>query len=43
MLRKTHHIKINEKITIGNDLPFTLISGPCQLENREHALFMVKS
>jgi 2-dehydro-3-deoxyphosphooctonate aldolase (KDO 8-P synthase) len=25
-------------ITIGNDLPFTLIAGPCQIESRGHAL-----
>ena len=24
----------------GNDLPIALIAGPCQLESREHALFM---
>ncbi|HAF41239.1 MAG TPA: 3-deoxy-8-phosphooctulonate synthase [Sphingobium sp.] len=27
-------------IRIGNDLPFVLISGPCQIESRDHALFM---
>jgi 2-dehydro-3-deoxyphosphooctonate aldolase (KDO 8-P synthase) len=25
-------------VTVGNDLPFALISGPCQMESREHAL-----
>ena len=25
-------------LTIGNDLPFTLIAGPCQIESRAHAL-----
>ncbi|MCW8308507.1 3-deoxy-8-phosphooctulonate synthase [Acidiphilium sp. PA] len=25
-------------LTIGNDLPFTLISGPCQIESAEHAM-----
>ncbi|MEJ2542979.1 MAG: 3-deoxy-8-phosphooctulonate synthase [Calditrichaceae bacterium] len=39
---KTHHIKINDCITLGNDLPFTLIAGPCQLENRNHTIFMIK-
>ena len=24
----------------GNSLPIALIAGPCQLESREHALFM---
>jgi len=27
-------------ISFGNDLPFVLISGPCQIESRDHALFM---
>ncbi len=27
-------------LTIGNDLPFVLIAGPCQIESREHALEM---
>ncbi len=27
-------------LKIGNDLPLTLIAGPCQLESREHAFFM---
>lgn len=25
-------------VTFGNDLPFVLIAGPCQIESREHAL-----
>jgi len=25
------------KITLGNDRPLTVIAGPCQLENRDHA------
>ena len=32
-------IKIN-KITIANNLPFTLIAGPCQVENLDHNLMM---
>ncbi|MBY0501964.1 MAG: 3-deoxy-8-phosphooctulonate synthase [Alphaproteobacteria bacterium] len=35
----THHVKIGS-ITLGNDLPFTLIAGPCVLESRAHALEM---
>jgi 2-dehydro-3-deoxyphosphooctonate aldolase (KDO 8-P synthase) len=27
-------------LTIGNDLPFTLIAGPCQIESREHTMQM---
>jgi 2-dehydro-3-deoxyphosphooctonate aldolase (KDO 8-P synthase) len=35
----THRIKIGS-LEIGNDLPFTLIAGPCVIESREHALEM---
>ncbi|MBM3467840.1 MAG: 3-deoxy-8-phosphooctulonate synthase [Alphaproteobacteria bacterium] len=35
----TKHLKI-QNITIGNDLPFVLIAGPCVLESRDHALEM---
>ena len=34
-------IKIN-KITIANNLPFTLIAGPCQVENLDHSLMMAE-
>ncbi len=34
---KIHNFKIS------NNLPFFLISGPCQLENRDHALFMAEN
>lgn len=34
-----HHIKVGS-LTIGNDLPFTLLAGPCVIESREHALEM---
>lgn len=34
---KNKHIKIGN-ITFGNDLPLVLISGPCQMQSREHAL-----
>jgi 2-dehydro-3-deoxyphosphooctonate aldolase (KDO 8-P synthase) len=33
------HIQIGN-VTIGNDLPFVLIAGPCQVESRDHALMM---
>lgn len=33
------HVKVGP-ISFGNDLPFLLISGPCQIESRDHALFM---
>jgi 2-dehydro-3-deoxyphosphooctonate aldolase (KDO 8-P synthase) len=32
-----HHVKIGN-LTSGNDLPFILIAGPCQMESRDHAL-----
>lgn len=31
------------KLTIGQDQPFTLIAGPCQIESRDHALFMAEA
>lgn len=34
---KNHHVKIGS-LTAGNDLPFVLIAGPCQMESRDHAL-----
>jgi 2-dehydro-3-deoxyphosphooctonate aldolase (KDO 8-P synthase) len=34
---KLHHVKVGA-LTIGNDLPFVLIAGPCQMESRAHAL-----
>ena len=33
------HVSVGNA-TFGNDLPFTLICGPCQIESREHA-FMI--
>ena len=32
-------IKIGQ-VTIGNKLPLSLIAGPCQIESREHAIFI---
>ena len=29
-----------ENISIANNLPFTLVAGPCQIESLDHALFM---
>jgi 2-dehydro-3-deoxyphosphooctonate aldolase (KDO 8-P synthase) len=34
---KIHHVQVGS-LTIGNDLPLTLIAGPCQMESRAHAL-----
>ncbi|MCE2927778.1 MAG: 3-deoxy-8-phosphooctulonate synthase [Rickettsiales bacterium] len=36
------HIQIGN-VKMGNDLPFVLIAGPCQVESRDHALFMVEA
>jgi 2-dehydro-3-deoxyphosphooctonate aldolase (KDO 8-P synthase) len=30
-------------VTFGNDLPFVLIAGPCQMESRDHALMMAEA
>jgi len=36
------HVQISQRITIGNDLPFALQAGPCQIESREHALMLAR-
>ncbi|MDA0366981.1 MAG: 3-deoxy-8-phosphooctulonate synthase [Proteobacteria bacterium] len=33
------HVSIGA-LTVGNDLPLTLIAGPCQMESRSHAMDM---
>ncbi len=38
-MTQTRHVKIGP-LTLGNDLPFVLIAGPCALESRAHALEM---
>ncbi|MCB4862631.1 3-deoxy-8-phosphooctulonate synthase [Sphingobium sp. PNB] len=35
------HVSIGS-VTVGNDLPFVLISGPCQIESRDHAMMMAE-
>ncbi len=35
------HITVNN-VTFANDLPFVLIAGPCQVETRDHAMFMAE-
>ena len=32
-----------KNIQVSNDLPFTLIAGPCQMESRDHALMMAEN
>ena len=34
-----HQVKVQD-LTIANDLPFTLLAGPCALESRDHAMDM---
>lgn len=36
------HVKVGD-FEIGNDLPFTLLAGPCAMESRDHALDMAGS
>ena len=36
------HVSVGS-VTFGNDLPLTLIAGPCQLETRQHAFDMAGS
>ena len=36
------HIAVTDAVTLGNDLPFVLQSGPCQIESREHALMLAR-
>ncbi len=40
-MSNTRHISVGNA-TFGNDLPFVLIAGPCQVETRDHALFMAE-
>ncbi len=37
MAEGTRHVAVKE-LTLGNDLPLTLIAGPCAMESRQHAL-----
>lgn len=36
-MKPQYHIRVNEQIVLGNDLPLVLIAGPCQMESRDHA------
>ena len=40
MLSPSPHIDLKNGVTIGNDLPLSIIAGPCALESRAHALDM---
>ena len=39
---ESRQVRIGE-LTLGNDRPFTLIAGPCQIESRQHALDMARA
>ena len=38
-MTKAKHVTAGN-VTFGNDLPFALIAGPCQMESRDHAMDM---
>lgn len=38
-----HNVVKVGNIEIANNLPFTLVAGPCQIESMDHALFMAGS
>lgn len=40
-MTKTKHVKVGN-VTFGNDLPFVLLAGPCQMESRDHAMMMAE-
>lgn len=37
------HVKVSDSVVFGNDLPFVLIAGPCQMESRDHAMMMAEN
>jgi 2-dehydro-3-deoxyphosphooctonate aldolase (KDO 8-P synthase) len=39
-MTQIRHVKVGKNVTFGNDLPFVLIAGPCQIETRDHTLMM---
>lgn len=41
-IEKMHTINLG-KIKISNDQPFVLIAGPCQIEGRDHIMFMAEN
>lgn len=40
MTQSAHHISVASNVTIGSDLPFVLLAGPCAMESRQHAFDM---
>lgn len=41
-MTQQRHISVGQGVVFGNDLPFALIAGPCQMESRDHAMFMAE-
>jgi 2-dehydro-3-deoxyphosphooctonate aldolase (KDO 8-P synthase) len=41
-MTQIRHLTIGN-VKIGNDLPFVLIAGPCQIESRDHTLMMAEN
>ena len=41
MINNIKHVQVGN-ITFGNNLPFVLIAGPCQIESLDHSLMMVE-
>ncbi|MFA5121369.1 3-deoxy-8-phosphooctulonate synthase [Zavarzinia sp.] len=41
-MTQARHVSVGS-LTIGNDLPFAVIAGPCAMEGREHALEMASA
>ncbi len=41
-MNKNIKIKINDSISLANDLPVSVIAGPCVIESREHTLEIAK-
>jgi 2-dehydro-3-deoxyphosphooctonate aldolase (KDO 8-P synthase) len=37
------HIVTANTVRFGNNLPFSLIAGPCQMESRDHAMMMAEA
>src|SRR5450755_963509 len=45
-MHANHHVEVGigaRAVTFGNNLPVTLIAGPCALESRAHALEMAEA
>lgn len=36
-------VRISDAVILGNNRPFVVIAGPCQMENRNHALMMAEA